>query len=437
MPLVKTHLPDLHPWVSSMYGAPTSLYFGDFSHPDLPPTTILSKTGTRQGCPLGAQLFALGLHPLLCSLARLMGREGSVISYSDDLHLVGPPATVSLALKALLQLSPPLEASVSLDCRLSALGLSLSPGKSSILLGNEVTPATIEFNFGPQLLSSLGASISLISSTGHVVLGSPIGSSHYVTTFAERAIDEARRILGLVSSLLLDRDSTGAPDAGIFSPDEHNCLIRYTVRSKVSHLLRTLPPNTASQHFSRLHTDLLNNHLNICPQSVPHETALTFKLSSPHLDVRKLASLPLALGGHGFLPFSHERPLPHSDSPTNRNQTDPTLTYHHASFYASWACTWSRIRAWVPPLRDESFPPVTNVTPYSPPLPPFQAQVIDTWLAINLASARLQSHPHRARLPSHYSIPINPRSRKSGPGLFLECRSALDSGRDFFGDVET
>ena len=212
--------------------------------------------------------------------------------------------------------------------------------------------------------------------------------------------------------------------------------IRYTVRSKVSHLHRTLPPNTASQHFSRLHTDLLNNHLNICLQSVPHETALTFKLSSPHLDVRKLASLPLALGGHGFLPFSHERPLPHSDSPTNQT-ADHTLTYHHASFYASWACTWSRIRAWVPPLRDESFPPVTNVTPYSPPLPPFQAQVIDTWLAINLASARLQSHPHRARLPSHYSIPINPRSRKSGPGLFLECRSALDSGRDFFGDVET
>ena len=41
-------------------------------------------------------------------------------------------------------------------------------------------------------------------------------------------------------------------------------------------------------------------------------------------------TLPLALGGHGFLPFSHERPLPHSDPPTN--QADPTLTYHHASF---------------------------------------------------------------------------------------------------------
>ena len=58
----------------------------------------------------------------------------SIISYSDDLHLVGPPATVALAIKSLLQPSPPLEASLSLDCRLSALGLSLSHGKSSILL---------------------------------------------------------------------------------------------------------------------------------------------------------------------------------------------------------------------------------------------------------------------------------------------------------------
>ena len=268
----------------------------------------------------------------------------------------------------MLQPSPPLESSLSLDCRLSALGLSLSPGKSSILLGNNVTPATIEDTFGHQLLSSLGASISLISSTGHVVLGSPIGSSEYITSFAERAIDEARRVLGLISSLLLDRDSTGAPDAGIFSPDEHDCLMRYTVRSKVAHLLRTLPPNTASHHFNRLHTELLNYHLNICPQSVPHETAHSFKLSSPHLDVRKLASLPLALGGHGILPFSHEPPPHHDSPPTNQHQANrnlTSLTYHHASFYASWSCTWSRIRAWVPPLRDESFPPVTRH--HSPP----------------------------------------------------------------------
>ena len=103
------------------------------------------------------------------------------------------------------------------------------------------------------------------------------GSNEYVTAaFAERAIDEARRILKLISSLLLDRDSTGAPNTGISSPDEHNCLMRYTIRSKVTHLLRTLPPNTASQHFDLLHSELLNSHLNVCPQSASHESDQSF-----------------------------------------------------------------------------------------------------------------------------------------------------------------
>ena len=105
------------------------------------------------------------------------------------------------------------------------------------------------------MLASLGASISHISSSGHIVLGSPIRSQEYASTFAERTIDEARRILKLITNLLLDRDSSGARDTCIFSPDEHNILMRYTIR--VSHLLRTLPPNTAS-HFDLLHSELLN-----------------------------------------------------------------------------------------------------------------------------------------------------------------------------------
>ena len=253
-----------------------------------------------------------------------------ILSYSDDLHLVGSPAIVALALKALLQPSPPLETALSLDCHLSAIGLSLSHGKSSILMGNDVTSRTIVDNLGPELLSSLGASISQISSTGHVVLGSPIGSNEHVTAFAEHAaIDEARRILRLISSLLLDRDSTGAPNT----------------------------------------------------------------------DVCKVAALPLALGGARLLPFGHTPPAHLSNPPIN--QSDSALTYHHASFFPSWSSTWSRVRAWVPPLREKTFPCVSSTTHNSPPLPPFKAQVVDLCLATNLASARLQSHPHRACLPSH------------------------------------
>ena len=261
MPLVQSHLPDLHTWIQSMYGGTTHLFFADPTLPDLPPTKILSKRGTRQGCPLGAQLFALGLHPILCALARLIGHGGAVISYADDIHLVGPPSTIALALKSLLQPSPPLDASLSLDCRLSSIGLSLSAGKSSILCGLDVNPNTLSSTLGSNLLASLGASISHISSSGHIVLGSPIGSQEYAASFAEHKIDEARRVLKLITDLLLDRDSSGASNTGIFSPDEHNILMRYTIRSKVSHLLRTLPPDTASQHFDKLHSEMIDAHL--------------------------------------------------------------------------------------------------------------------------------------------------------------------------------
>ena len=227
----------------------------------IPLSPILSQRGTRQGCPLGAQLFALGLHPILCALARLIGHGGAVISYADDIHLVGPPSTIALALKSLLQPSPPLDASLSLDCRLSSIGLNLSAGKSSILCGLDVNPNTLSSTLGSNLLASLGASISHISSSGHIVLGSPIGSQEYASTFAEHKIDEARRVLKLITDLLLDRDSSGASNPGVVSPDEHNIIMRYTIRSKVSHLLRTLPPNTASQHFDLLHSELLNAHL--------------------------------------------------------------------------------------------------------------------------------------------------------------------------------
>ena len=76
-------------------------------------------------------------------------------------------------------------------------------------------------------------------------------------------------------------------------------------------------------------------------------------------------------------------------------------------FLHPWSSTWSRIRAWVPPLREETLPSVANITPNSPPLPPFKAQVLSAWMAINVASTRLQNHhPHRSYLlPSHYSTP--------------------------------
>ena len=68
-----------------------------------------------------------------------------IAAYADDIHLIGSPATVGLALSSLTQLSSSIKA-LSLDCRLSSLGLALSPGKTSILLptGERSTPQALE-----------------------------------------------------------------------------------------------------------------------------------------------------------------------------------------------------------------------------------------------------------------------------------------------------
>ena len=122
-----------------------------------------------------------------------------MIAYADDIHLIGSPATVGLlALSSLTQMSFPVEA-LSLDCRLSSLGLALSQGKTSMLLGKEATPQALESGLGSDLLTRLGASIC---HDGHTVLGTPIGTEEFMTIFAQRAVDEAFGIRKLISSLM-------------------------------------------------------------------------------------------------------------------------------------------------------------------------------------------------------------------------------------------
>ena len=268
-------------------------------------------------------------------------------------------------------MSTPVEAR-SLDCRLFSLGLALSPGKTSILLGKEASPQALESGLGSELLSRLDATIC---HDGHIVLGTPIGTAEFMTIFTQRAVDEAIKIRMLISGLLMDRELTGADETGIFAPDEHDTILRYCVGAKIKHLRRTLPPGTAADEFHRLHSDLLDSHLNFSPPSVDHLTAQNFQLTSPHFDARGVVALPLGLEGHGFTPFSHP-PLPttvSNPSPTNPNLTDVVATHRHGAFYASWSASWSLIWAWVPLLRDEFLPSPSD--PITPDPSPYKTQI--------------------------------------------------------------
>ena len=194
---------------------------------------------------------------------------------------------------------------------------------------------SLESGLGSDVLSRLDATIC---QDGHTVLGTPIGTEESMTTCAQRAVDEAIRVRKLISGLLMDRESTGADKTGIFAPDEHDTILRFCVGAKVKHLLRNPPPGTAADAFHRLHNDLLDSHLNVSPPSVDHQhhTAQTFQLTSPHLDARGVAALPLRLGGQGSNPFSHPTLPPSASNPSSNtpNSADFTATHHHGAFYA-------------------------------------------------------------------------------------------------------
>ena len=199
-----------------------------------------------------------------------------MIAYADDVHIVGPPHVVSRALAALISPTPPVDP--ALDCRLAPLGLELSPGKTSILLGPEVSFQEFHATLQP-FVDLIDARVCSADSSGDLqqqgvvhckgqkVLGSPMAMGSlefvYLYSFVKKYVDEAIRLRDLLSSRLLDRHAIGGDASGIFAPDTFDTVLRLCIAPRVTHLLRTIPPGVAAPEFSCFHTDLLSSHLDI------------------------------------------------------------------------------------------------------------------------------------------------------------------------------
>jgi len=59
-----------------------------------------NKNGVRQGWVLGAFLFCLDMQPVYTRLGALLGPEGALYAYSDDVYLIADPANMAVALSA-------------------------------------------------------------------------------------------------------------------------------------------------------------------------------------------------------------------------------------------------------------------------------------------------------------------------------------------------
>ena len=392
--VVAQRFPTLWTWVHTCYGTPTELYVrrdGD------DPAVIRSCCGTRQGDPLGAQLFALGLHPILCAISRLVGSRGVVIAYADDVHILAPPSVIAAVAPLLAALTPPPADSPSVtppyDPRFLSAGLSLSLGKCSAFSPSFETPGVRERairTLAPAILALThptrhGRPLSLADraalllrcegtavARGHPVLGVPLGSDSYVDAFVQSYEDRATSLLSALRSLLV------APGAAVAAWDEYDALVRFCLWPRLRHFTRTLPPGMISHRLQAFQELVVDAHLSSIPPS----------FLTTHLDAYRLVQLPGRFGGHGI----HAVGTPAS-----------TVSYHDAAWYGSWAAVWHYMRAWLPPLRGRQLARVGPVAGF-----PYQRSLAVAWDRIAHAHTAVRARgltllPTSARFPDLYS----------------------------------
>lgn len=193
----------LIPFVRGFYALESPLLY---SHQELTGeyTLISSAEGTRQGDPLGGPLFAMAHFTALRATA-VAHPTCLFPSLSDDTHIIGPPADILAALS-------------TLTSELALLGLRVQPQKC---LGWSPSGLPSDFVLPPGFVCP---------SDGIRVLGSPVGTESFCSTFIS---DTLRQALAPAPWLPKLGDSQAA----------FGLLLR-CLHPRASYLMRTFPPTS-------------------------------------------------------------------------------------------------------------------------------------------------------------------------------------------------
>jgi hypothetical protein len=116
-----------------------------------------SKCGVRQGCVLDAFFFCLVICPVYARLGALLGPDGAMYAYSDDVYLVFDPVNMSIA----LVVAPTIYQRVGLS-------VGWEPGKTELILLHPCDPDTFL-----QQLEAYGEGLPHIVPGFSVCLGVP------------------------------------------------------------------------------------------------------------------------------------------------------------------------------------------------------------------------------------------------------------------------
>ena len=97
-----------------------------------------ASEGVRQGDPLGMLLFSITVAPVYTRTAEILGPEGLLAAYADDVFAAGPPESCARALS-------------SVESLFATVGLQIGwgPGKTEICLPAEAQHVSAAFPVHP------------------------------------------------------------------------------------------------------------------------------------------------------------------------------------------------------------------------------------------------------------------------------------------------
>jgi hypothetical protein len=180
----------------------------------------MQEEGVIQGCPLGADLFALAM-AAVWRAGRMRDPQCSISSYLDDGSVTAAPATAPAVIAELQRAAG------------EGLRLELCLHKCKAFSLNELTDeAHAELTgLGVQVLPHTGPDAGL------VVVGKPVGTSAYQQSVVRAKVTEALAKLPIIERCLQRKPNRALPTAQGF-----NRLLRMCITAQLTHLLRTVPP---------------------------------------------------------------------------------------------------------------------------------------------------------------------------------------------------
>ena len=279
--VLREHFPIFVPYFLATYGSSSSLYFDGGDLGFLP---INSSRGFHQGDPFASFIFGLSIQSLLVSAKQLNNdprNDGLVISYEDDITVQNSATNI-------------IDIFNFLKPALNNIGLEINLAKTKIFMSqyNSIQETDLIFN----RYLDLGLLPSNIikhfnyyatpnddfvlneakSKYGILLLGSPIGSDEFITSWLH----------GKISALTNESSSLSDFRGGLH---RQYTLLSHCFSKKINHLLRTVPTHLIRDFASNFDALLLTifNKISDCTLS---------RNSNAHIQMM----LPISFGGLGL-----------------------------------------------------------------------------------------------------------------------------------------